>query len=122
MNYLRLTPAEYGDLARVCRPPDVSRPPLSKLRRLLVASLTDSSPLLAGRVHRLRWGELRAIRDHFRGPQPPHGLGTGEVEALAEAFGPLVCRARFARSLRRDLGGQLRGAAPGLGRKVGWLS
>src|SRR4051794_21908986 len=113
MDYLRLTPAEYGALARVCRPPHVSRRPLPKLRRFLVASLADSSPLLAGRVHRLGWGELRAIRDHFRGPQPPHGLGAGEVEALAEAFGPLVCRARFARSLRRDLGERLRRAAPG---------
>lgn len=122
MNYLRLTPAEYGALVHVCHPPNVNRRPLPKLRRFLVGALTDSSPLLADRIHRLGWGELRVIREHFRGTQPPHGVGAEEIEALAEVFGPLVCQARFARCLRRDLREQLQVAAPELGRRLGRLS
>jgi hypothetical protein len=119
--HLRFTPAEYHALSCLCRPLDLDylRPPFVK--RLLVASLAEALPALAGRIARLSRDELRLLLDHLReghGAGPTHGLSPEEVTALAEAGVPLLPQARFAHLLKRALVRRLTGGRPALAAKV----
>jgi hypothetical protein len=69
MSYLRFSPEEYLALSQVCGLLKLNRCRPNYLKRLLVQSLTTSSPQLAQRIGRFRGRELRMIRDHFRNLQ-----------------------------------------------------
>jgi hypothetical protein len=122
MSYLRFTPEEYVALARAAR--GLAAPRLQALKHLLVAAVADADPALAARLSRLRPDELRVVHEHFYGlPWLAGGepLTAEEVAVLADAFGPLVCHARFAQPLKRAVVLHLLEGSPALAEKLHYL-
>jgi hypothetical protein len=123
--FLRFSPAEYDAIALVCRPLDPNRFPPHKLRRLLVEALGRSQPALAERLAHLKPVQVLILHQHFWGTPRPAGqecLTAREVEALTDAFGPLLLHCRFARPLKQALVRHLLRGASDLAEKVHRLS
>ena len=125
MSYLRLPPADYRAITRVCRSLDLSCYNQPTFRRILVVALTDDWPQLAGRVRELRKAQMQVLYQHLR------AAGNGgarrsftpeEVQSLADACVVLSPSARFTRPIRRILVRSFRREAPRLSRKLARLS
>jgi hypothetical protein len=124
VSYLRLTPADYHAIRLACRHlgPGPRRP--GPLRRRLAAALTSSHPDLAAWVRGLGIQAMVVLCEHLR-PQPPARgacLTAVELRVLSDAFGPLLCRARFRAPLRRAVVRLLRVDRPGIAAKVEAMS
>jgi hypothetical protein len=120
MSYLRFSPPEYDAIVRIAlRLHAVPRQ--HALKHILITALAGSDPALAGRLSRLRPSELRVLHEHLWGrtrPTRQQPLTPEEVAALADAFGPLICHACFARPLKRALVCRLLEQSPALAEKV----
>jgi hypothetical protein len=123
--HLRFIPDEYRAIECLCRPLQLHDVRPNFVKRLLVASLSDTLPHLAERIARLNPDQLRLLLTHLHGRSPvksAHGLTADEVELLTEAAGPLFAHARFAHLLKRSVVRQLSVCHPDLALKVDRLS
>jgi hypothetical protein len=72
-SYLRLTPPDYQALRKACEPLDLAAHPVD-FRAALADALRPGHPDLAGRVARLRQGQVDVLLEHLqneRAPQQP---------------------------------------------------
>ncbi len=128
MSYLRFSPEDYRALCRLCSPHLTDALDLPAFRQLLVCSLSESRPALAGRISQLDGHQLGILYDHFRQRTAPlrgegeHGLGPKELRVLREACRCYPTTARFLRPFKANLVEILRDVFPALARKVRRLS
>jgi hypothetical protein len=125
LSYLRLPPADYRAISRVCRSLDLASFNQPTFRRLLVGFLTEGLPELANRLRGLRKAEMQALYQHLRAEGKDCVRRTftpEEVQTLADACVVLASSTRFTRPLRRILVRSFRRDWPRLARKVGRLS
>jgi hypothetical protein len=125
VSYLRFTPSEYEAISRLNRSLSLNRYPLPAFRRLLIASLADTLPELARRVAGLRRQQIQLLYRHLQDrprAERRHDLAPEEVGLVADAAGPLLFRARFARHLKRALVEHFGAVSPALATKLERLS
>ena len=125
MTYLRFTPTDCRALRSLYRELTLSDDRPHFIKRLLVMSLTDSLPQLAGRIASLNRKEFRLLLDHLRPlpqPAPSHGLTPEHVEIIAGASSPLPPHTRYAHLLQCALARLLAERRPDLAMKVASLS
>jgi hypothetical protein len=121
MSYLRFHPHEYEAIARACRPLDLRSHLPHTLKRFLVAALADGHAALAERVACFPPWKLQILLRHLQDLQPAAATPAftdAEVEALADAFGPLLAFARSGRLLKRSVVRCLLADRPDLAGKV----
>jgi hypothetical protein len=137
LSYLRFTPDDYRLLARACRHVQLGGCSRAAFNRLLVESLSSSSPGLAQRIACLRRTELSLLYDHFRERLRPtaegdrqgsdvdggeQGFTPGELRVIAEACLSAPFHVRFVRPFKRVLVELFQEAWPALAQKLARLS
>jgi hypothetical protein len=125
LSYLRLPPADYRAISRVCRSLNLASFNQPTFRRLLVGFLAEGLPELANRIRGLRKAEMQILYQHLR-TEGMDGVRRSftpeEVQTLADACVVLSSSMRFTRPLRRILVRSFRHDWPRLSRKVARLS
>jgi hypothetical protein len=126
LSHLRFTPEEYRTIADLCRRHDLGRRHQPAFRRLLLAALQETCPALAGRLARLRRGEVDLLYRHFRerpAPAPErYELSSEELRTLAAACVTAPFTVRFVRPFRRMLVEVLQEEWPDLALKLAHMS
>lgn len=124
MTHLRFSLREYQAIIAICRSLNLNRCRSQALKRLIAESLAGDLAELAERIARLRGQEIQLLHEHLRGSRQRnvHDLTSEEVEMLAEAAGPLLCKARFIRPLKRILVQHFLDNSPELAAKLRRLS
>lgn len=127
MSYLRFTPGEYRTLSELSARQALSRRHQSAFRRLLVASLRQADPALAGRIARLSRDKANLLYWHFRehtpaAPAPPTQFTAQELRLVAEACVKAPFPVRFVRPFKDMLIELFEEEWPALARKLAGLS